>query len=103
MEAILERAPAQPIAAPCPSRPDSVARFDYGGDVADQRAQHNKGITPPKGRPTRGRDEILAQRRVFGPTAQWITLTFVIVLVIVAVIVLLDGGDFNVFNNGTSG
>ena len=45
----------------------------------------------------------MTQRRVFGPTAQWITLTFVIVLVIVAVILLLDGGDFNVFNNGGNG
>ena len=71
--------------------------------MTDQRAQQKKGVTPPKGRPTRGRDEIMAQRRVFGATAQWITLTFVIVLVIVAVIVLLDGGDFNVFNNGGDG
>ncbi len=83
--------------------PDIVDPVDYCGSVTDQRAQQKKGVTPPKGRPTRGRNEVVARRRVFGPTAQWITLIFVIVLVIVAVIVLLDGGDFNVFNNGTSG
>lgn len=71
--------------------------------VTDQRAQNKKGITPPKGRRTRGRDEIMTERRVFGATAQWIALTFMIVLVIVAVIVLLDGGDFNVFNGGGGG
>lgn len=71
--------------------------------MTDQRASQKKGITPPKGRPTRGRDEIVRERRVFGPTAQWITVTFVIALVIIAVIVFFDGGDFNPFNNGDLG
>lgn len=67
--------------------------------MSDQRASQQKGVTPPKGRPTRGRDEIQAERRVFGPTAQWITLVFVLALVLVAVIVFFDGGDFNPFND----
>ncbi len=58
-----------------------------------------KGITPPKGRPTRGRDETDQQRRVFGPTAQWVAAAFVIALVLVTVILLFDGGDFGVFND----
>ena len=60
-----------------------------------------KGVTPPKGRPTRGRNEVATQRRAFGPTAQWIAAAFLVALIFVTVIVLLDGGDFNPFNNGT--
>ena len=62
-----------------------------------------KGITPPKGRPTRGRNEVAAERRAFGPTAQWIAAAFLLALIFVTIIVLLDGGDFNVFNGGHSG
>ncbi|MDW3213335.1 MAG: hypothetical protein R8G01_05010 [Ilumatobacteraceae bacterium] len=60
-----------------------------------------KGITPPKGRPTRGRNEQVREKRVFGPTAQWIAAAFLIALIFVTVIVLLDGGDFSIFNNDT--
>lgn len=63
-----------------------------------QQAKPKKGITPPKGRPTRGRDEVEQQRRVFGPTAQWIAAAFVIALILITVIVFFDGGDFGVFN-----
>lgn len=62
-----------------------------------------KGITPPKGRPTKGRNEMAARKRVFGPTAQWIGFAFLLALVFVTVIVLLDGGDFNVFDGGQGG
>lgn len=46
---------------------------------------------------------MVAKRRVFGATAQWIALIFLIALIFVTVLVLLDGGDFNVFNNDPSG
>ncbi|NNE12928.1 MAG: hypothetical protein HKN41_11880 [Ilumatobacter sp.] len=62
-----------------------------------------KGFTPPKGRPTRARNEIEAERRVFGPTAQWVAVTFLIALAFVLLIVLFDGGDFNPFDGGNSG
>lgn len=60
-----------------------------------------KGVTPPKGRPTRARNESRAPRRVFGPTAQWIAAAFLIALILITLVVLFDGGDFNPFN-GTS-
>ena len=67
---------------------------------SDTSKATKKGFTPPKGRPTRGRDESPGQRRVFGPTAQWIAAAFAIALVLVVVIVLFDGGDFGVFHDG---
>jgi len=65
--------------------------------------EQKKGITPPKGRPTRARNEVEADRRVFGPTAQWIAAVFLVALIFITVIVLFDGGDFNPFNGGASG
>lgn len=62
-----------------------------------------KGFTPPKGRPTRGRNEQVREKRIFGPTAQWIAAIFFIALIFLTVIVLLDGGDFNVFNSDPTG
>lgn len=62
-----------------------------------------KGVTPPKGRPTRARNEVVAPKRVFGPTAQWIAAAFLLALIFVTIIVLFDGGDFNPFNGGQSG
>jgi len=66
-------------------------------------ATSKKNITPPKGRPTRARNQIDAPRQVFGPTAQWIALTVFIVLVFVVLFILTDGGDFNVFDGGHTG
>ena len=68
--------------------------------MADQQTS-KKGVTPPKGRPTRGRNDVVAERRVFGPTAQWVAAVFLVALIFVTVIVLLDGGDFNPFNSDT--
>ena len=62
-----------------------------------------KGITPPKGRPTRSRHDVDVPRRVFGATAQWIALTVFLVLVFVVLFILLDGGNFNPFDDGFSG
>ena len=58
-----------------------------------------KGYTAPKGRPTRARDDVDDQRRAFGPVAQWITLALAIVVAVVVVIMLTDGGDFNPFDD----
>lgn len=65
-----------------------------------KQATPKKGITPPKGRPTRGRDEADQQKRVFGPTAQWVAAIFLIAVLLIALIVLFDGGDFGVFEGG---
>lgn len=62
-----------------------------------------RGITPPKGRPTRSRGTVEAEKRVFGPTAQWIAAAFLLALIFLTIILLFDGGDFNVFNGGHSG
>lgn len=62
-----------------------------------------KGFTPPKGRPTRARNEVGTERRAFGPTAQWVAVTFLIALLFVLLIVLFDGGDFNPFDGGQTG
>lgn len=66
--------------------------------MADQETS-KKNITPPKGRPTRARNAPVVKKRVFGATAQWVAAVFLITLIFVTVIVLLDGGDFNPFNN----
>jgi len=68
-----------------------------------QEQTPKKGITPPKGRPTRSRNEIETEQRVFGPTAQWIAAAFLIALIFLTIILLFDGGDFNVFNGGHNG
>lgn len=59
-----------------------------------------KGITPPKGRPTRSRSAVEREKRVFGPTAQWIAAAFFLTLIFLTIILLFDGGDFNVFDGG---
>lgn len=56
-------------------------------------------MTPPKGRPTRARHDVGGERRAFGPIAQWITVALLVVLVIVALMLVTDGGDFNPFND----
>lgn len=68
-----------------------------------QQQTPKKGITPPKGRPTRARGEVVTRKRAFGPTAQWIAAAFLLALIFLTIIVLLDGGDFNVFNGGQTG
>jgi hypothetical protein len=65
-----------------------------------EQGTSKKAITPPKGRPTRARNQVAMQRRVFGSTAQWIAVAFALTLIFVMIVVLLDGGDFNVFDSG---
>ncbi len=61
-----------------------------------------KRTTPPKGRPTRSRNGRYRDRRAFGPTAQWIAATVVVLVVFIIAFLLLDGGDFNPFNDETT-
>ncbi len=68
-----------------------------------QEQTPKKGITPPKGKPTRSRRAVESNDRVFGPTAQWIAAAFLVALIFITIIVLFDGGDFNPFNGGQSG
>ena len=71
--------------------------------TAPDHPEPRKGVTPPKGRPTRSRNGTYADRRVFGPVAQWIAAAVFLLLLIVVMIILTDGGDFNPFNSGHSG
>lgn len=53
-----------------------------------------RGVTPPKGRPTRSRQQT-ARRRAFGSTAQWIAVAILIVVAFIVLVMVTDGGDFN--------
>lgn len=68
--------------------------------TATEHPEPKKGVTPPKGRPTRSRNRTYSEQRVFGPVAQWIAAAVFLLLLIVVMIILTDGGDFNPFNNG---
>lgn len=57
-----------------------------------------KAITPPKGRPTPSRSGY-RRKRTFGSTFQWAALAVLGVVLFVIVLILLDGGDFNPFND----
>lgn len=57
-----------------------------------------KSVTPPKGRPTRARDGRGPRKRVFGPVAQWVTVALAVALVVIVLVVVTDGGDFNPFD-----
>lgn len=68
--------------------------------MADRTAANTpKNRTPPKGRPTRARNDTGARQRVFGPTVQWTMVAVTIVLAVVILIIVTDGGDFNPFND----
>lgn len=61
-----------------------------------------RGITPPKGRPTRARSEIPRNERVFGPVSQWIAFAVLLILAFVVMVILTNGGDFNPLDDGNS-
>lgn len=67
--------------------------------TTDDEHRDKKGYTPPKGRPTRGRNEVDDRRRAFGPVAQWITLALAFALAVWIVIAVTNGGDFNPIND----
>lgn len=72
-----------------------------GTQAADAQAVSTakKGVTPPKGRPTRSRDGGGGRKRAFGPVAQWVTVAALVALVVVVLVLVTDGGDFNPFND----
>ena len=59
-----------------------------------------KGVTPPKCRPTRARNGAGRRQRAFGPVLQWITFALLLALVVVVLVLITDGGDFNPFDDG---
>jgi hypothetical protein len=63
----------------------------------------SKNYTAPKGRPTRPRSAVGGQRRVFGPVAQWLAFAVVLLMAVIVLIIITDGGDFNPFDDGTTG
>lgn len=66
---------------------------------AESGAGPKKGATPPKGRPTRARNDTGDRARVFGPVAQWITAAVIVALIVIVLVLITDGGDFNPFND----
>jgi hypothetical protein len=72
---------------------------DMQDDLESGGPTPKKGYTPPKGRRTRGRDEVDVRRRAFGPVAQWVTLALAVVVVVVVVILVTNGGDFNPYDD----
>ena len=63
----------------------------------------SKNYTAPKGRPTRPRSAVGDQRRVFGPVAQWFAFAVALLIAVIVLIIVTDGGDFNPFDDGTTG
>jgi len=62
--------------------------------MVDQ-ATPKPGFTPPKGKPTRSRHEEYTEKRVFGPAAQWIAFSVLVILAFLVLVILTNGGDFN--------
>lgn len=67
-----------------------------GSSAADRP---KKNVTPPKGRPTRARNASGYEKRAFGPVAQWVTVGVVVALIVVVLVLVTDGGDFNPFDD----
>jgi hypothetical protein len=72
-------------------------------ETADtENATGKRNYTAPKGRPTRPRSAVDDQRRVFGPVAQWLTFALVLLIAVIVLIIITDGGDFNPFDDDGS-
>jgi hypothetical protein len=77
---------------------------DETADTDTSRSGRSKNYTPPKGRPTRPRTAADDDRRVFGPVAQWLTFALLLLIAVIVLIIVTDGGDFNPFDeDGTTG
>lgn len=70
-----------------------------GNQRSSQPTASKKNVTPPKGRPTRSRNATGSRKRAFGPVAQWTTLALLIALIVVVLVLVTDGGDFNPFDD----
>ena len=66
---------------------------------ASQSGTSKRSVTPPKGRPTRPRNATGYRRRAFGPVAQWVTVALLVALIVVVLVRITDGGDFNPFDD----
>jgi hypothetical protein len=94
------RAPEDARHLECPGTPD-YARSAMADDTqrTTSGTTAKKGYTPPKGRPTRARDDDGRRRRAFGPVAQWITLIIAALVLVALIIIITNGGDYNPYNN----
>lgn len=72
---------------------DSTGASDAAASGGPKRS-----VTPPKGRPTRARNSSGYRKRAFGPVAQWVTVAVMLALVVVVLVLVTDGGDFNPFD-----
>src|SRR5690606_33839355 len=79
----------------CGRRPVAVPRYDPRPMA---NAGKHKVTTPPKGRPTPTRTR-RGSSRTFGSTFQWAALVVALLVVFVIAYLLLDGGDFNPWND----
>jgi hypothetical protein len=66
------------------------------------RSGSTRNYTAPKGRPTRPRSAIDDRRRVFGPVAQWLAFAVLLLIALIVLLIVTDGGDFNPFDDGTT-
>lgn len=67
-----------------------------------QTTSPRHGSTPPKGRPTPSRNRHRRDGRLFGATFQWIAIVLALLIAFIVAFLLLDGGDFNPFNDDAS-
>jgi hypothetical protein len=87
---------------------DTADTADTGSAIGTRtgrtsRSGRSKNYTAPKGRPTRPRSAVQDRRRIFGPVAQWIAFGVLLLIAIVVLIIVTDGGDFNPFDDVTTG
>lgn len=80
----------------------AMIRSGYCCVAMAKQATPKRGVTPPKGRPTRSRSGVYRNKRVFGPVAQWIGVVVLLLMLFVVLIIATGGGDFNPFNNDGS-
>lgn len=76
-----------------------MGKHDAPQQSTTATAAPKKGVTPPKGRPTRTRNGYGRRRRAFGPVLQWITVALLLALIVVVLVLVTDGGDFNPFDD----
>lgn len=57
------------------------------------------GITPPKGHPTRARDNVPPDKRVFGPASQWTAFVVLAIVLFVMLVILTNGSDSSPITN----
>lgn len=81
---------------------DDTADTSNSTGSAAGRSARSRNYTAPKGRPTRPRSAVDDQRRVFGPVAQWLAFAVLLLIALIVLLIVTDGGDFNPFDDGTT-